>query len=174
MVTSDHEDQDIFYSANEHTINHNDDEHTLRTRSIPMKPDMVIGLTTTHRSDRQWNPVKDTQMTCPFLLVEAKKESGTPGFRSVERQTAFPIRRLLVIQDRVLKTLPHSYSREPPLVWFFAYQGEEWRLYAGTLEGPEKESEEMNVVRAQYLTRENLISNKVHHEVYIRLMAWHY
>jgi hypothetical protein len=75
-------------------------------------------------------------MTCPFLIVEAKKESGSPGFRSVERQTAFPIRRLLRLQAHVLES--SKVAHEPPLVWFFAYQGEEWRLYAGTLESRER------------------------------------
>ncbi|KAF2109609.1 hypothetical protein BDV96DRAFT_585029 [Lophiotrema nucula] len=123
----------IFNDENEHEIEHESDEDELRSKSgLPMKPDKVIGLTSRHQADMLWNPVKGVRMTCPFLVVEAKKESTTPGFRSIERQTAFPIRRLLRLQAHVLGS--RKVAHEPPLVWFFAYQGEEWRLYAGTLE----------------------------------------
>jgi hypothetical protein len=101
-----------------------------------MRPDKVIGLASRHQDDLLWNPVKGIRMTCPFLVVEAKKESGSPGFKSVERQTAFPIRRLLRLQAHILES--SEVAHEPPLVWFFAYQGEEWRLYAATLEKPKR------------------------------------
>ena len=66
----------------------------------------------------------------PFLVLEAKREDDAPGFRSVERQTAFPLRRFLKIQDALQKAGTKNLD---PLVWFFAYQGEIWRFYAGTL-----------------------------------------
>jgi len=67
----------------------------------------------------------------PFLLVEAKKEYDAPGFRACQYQTAFPVRRLLKAQNDLHS---HELSSEPCLVWFFAYQGEQWHLYAGTHE----------------------------------------
>lgn len=63
--------------------------------------------------------------------MEAKREDNAPGFRAVEAQTAFPIRRFLKVQNALRRALSKSLD---PLVWFFAYQGEGWRLYAGTLE----------------------------------------
>jgi hypothetical protein len=72
-------------------------------------------------------------MLYPFLIIEAKKEYKAPGFRYLEMQTAFPIRRLLKVQE-VLRA--SSGADLDPLVWFFGYQGEEWRLYAGVLDGP--------------------------------------
>ena len=69
-------------------------------------------------------------MLYPFLVLEAKREDDAPGFRSVERQTAFPLRRFLKLQDTLRKASSKSLD---PLVWFFAYQGEVWRLYAGTI-----------------------------------------
>lgn len=104
-----------------------------------MRPDRVVGLRKTERFQRniasspaQLNhcPVRDVDMLYPFLVVEAKRENDAPGFRSVERQTAFPLRRFLKLQD-ALKTA--SSKNLDPLVWFFAYQGEVWRLYAGTI-----------------------------------------
>jgi hypothetical protein len=67
----------------------------------------------------------------PFLVLEAKRENGAPGFRSVEAQTAFPIRRFLRIQDELQRA---SNIELDPLVWFFAFQGEEWRLYSAILD----------------------------------------
>lgn len=135
----------MFKTVTEQVIMHSDtNEHDsyLKRIGVPMKPDRVIGLCTTpgmrdcvERS--QWNlehsPVKGTEMVYPFLVVEAKKERHAPGFRSIERQTAFPIRRLLHVQDE-LRNKASGSCHEPPLVWFFAYQGEEWRLYAGVFQ----------------------------------------
>jgi hypothetical protein len=50
----------------------------------------------------------------------------------VETQTAFPIRRFLKIQEKLRIARPMGLN---PLVWFFACQGETWRLYAATIKG---------------------------------------
>jgi hypothetical protein len=62
----------------------------------------------------------------PFLLVEAKSEKGSPGFESIESQSAFPIRALLKLQHDLGAA---TESEINPLVWFLANQGEEWRVY---------------------------------------------
>lgn len=105
-----------------------------------MKPDRIIGLSMNDRYRRytesffvelSHSPVRNFQLIYPFLVLEAKRENAAPGFRSVEAQTAFPIRRFLKIQDE-LKTA--SGIELDPLVWFFAFQGEEWRLYSAILD----------------------------------------
>ncbi|ORY16549.1 hypothetical protein BCR34DRAFT_556823 [Clohesyomyces aquaticus] len=111
-------------------------------KGIPMSPDRVIGLnltnamaqyTTVSPSNLTYSPVQGMPtLLTPFLVIEAKKEHNTPGFRSIERQTAFTIRRLLKIQHQVQNG--SEIRCDPPLVWFFAYQGEIWRLYAATLD----------------------------------------
>lgn len=105
-----------------------------------MKPDRVIGLSMTDRYrsyigsfpvELSHSPVKGRQLLYPFIVLEAKRENGAPGFRSVEAQTAFPIRRFLRIQDELQRA---SETELDPLVWFFAFQGEEWRLYSAILD----------------------------------------
>jgi hypothetical protein len=65
----------------------------------------------------------------PFLVIEAKKEDSAVGFRAIQYQTAFPVRRLLKAQASLGD---RDEPCEPCLVWFFAYQGEQWRLHVGT------------------------------------------
>jgi hypothetical protein len=105
-----------------------------------MRPDRVVGLDVTSRLKRYISsmelhvtcfPLKGRRILCPFLIIEAKKESDVPGFRAIENQTAFPLRRLLKVQDE-LRTA-RGLQTDPSLVWFLANQGEEWRLYAGTI-----------------------------------------
>jgi hypothetical protein len=105
-----------------------------------MKPDRVIGLSMNDRYrgyirsfsvELSHCPVKKRQLMYPFLVLEAKRESDAPGFRYVEAQTAFPLRRFLRIQDELHRA---SNIKLDPLVWFFAFQGEEWRLHAAILD----------------------------------------
>jgi len=61
----------------------------------------------------------------PFLVIEAKKETGK-GISACTRQTAFPIWKMLKIQEEL-----HSKSQEileygGPLLWYIAYRGDEW------------------------------------------------
>lgn len=108
-----------------------------------MKPDRVIGLRPTSRINHciaaaprhlSHCPIRGRNIVYPFLVIEAKKEEDAPGFRAIQKQTAFPVRRLLQAQNDLRSVC--GVDCEPFLVWFFAYQGEEWRLYAGTLESP--------------------------------------
>jgi hypothetical protein len=63
----------------------------------------------------------------PFLVLEAKREIGPgPGWSGIEHQTAFPIRDFLLLQKRLRD---ETGGELQPLVWFFAFRGEEWRLY---------------------------------------------
>ncbi|KAF1949104.1 hypothetical protein CC80DRAFT_555718 [Byssothecium circinans] len=137
-ANSDDEDGQIFGSAAGQRLTHcrGDDFQDL---SISMSPDRVIGLSCTHRLRRYvartspiltHYPITGRQLLYPFLVIEAKKENDAPGFQAIQKQTAFPVRRLLTIQDELRQD--SRVHCEPFLVWFFAYQGEEWRLYAGT------------------------------------------
>jgi hypothetical protein len=78
------------------------------------------------------SPFKDRKILYPFLVIEAKSEKGSPGFESIETQSALAIRTCLVLQ-RDLETATGVSLH--PLVWFIAYQGDEWRLYAGIPDG---------------------------------------
>lgn len=105
-----------------------------------MKPDRVIGVNTNARYQEavsSFTPIIDHRigssgtLLYPFLVLEAKREKGAPGFRSVEMQTAFPIRSMLHLQHQLRRT---SDQRLDPMVWFFAFQGDIWRLYGCTLD----------------------------------------
>lgn len=76
-------------------------------------------------------PISGCHIFVPFLVVEAKKENAASGFRAIQHQAAFAIRRLLKAQQDLYQQDPLA---EPCLVWFFAHQGDQWRLHAGTLE----------------------------------------
>jgi hypothetical protein len=112
----------------------------LEQTDIPMEPDRTVGLSVSpqmrhalrvNSSELSHCPMRGTtDVLYPFLLIEAKRGVDTPGFAAIEAQTAFPLRRLLMLQDNLQRKAGTSFD---PLVWFFAYQGEEWRLYAGTL-----------------------------------------
>jgi hypothetical protein len=98
-----------------------------------MKPDKVIGLhswPSIPHSEVLFPVAGKTSLLLPFLVVEAKKEGG-PGFRATQNQTVFPIRRFLRAQKDLIG---HDRSLEPCLVWFFAYQGDVWRLHGCTLD----------------------------------------
>lgn len=106
----------------------------LERRRISMRPDRVFGLrtpSTVAPNDIHFPAEGREQLLLPFLVVEAKKERGAPGFRSILFQTAFPVRRFLRAQAEIDS---RDSLCEPSLVWFFAYQGDIWRLHAGTLD----------------------------------------
>jgi hypothetical protein len=99
------------------------------------EPDRVFGLAHTvvlnqhivARWDIRHSPFADGKILYPFLTIEAKSEKGSPGFESVETQTAFPIRTFLQLQQNLSDS---TRMKMDPLVWFFANQGDEWRVYA--------------------------------------------
>jgi hypothetical protein len=106
-----------------------------------MHPDLVMGLRRTERFrgylssnplDLPHCPVANSKILYPFMVFEAKREGYRDGFRGIEDQTAFPLYRLLKVQDRLRNA---SRSTFDPLVWFFGYQGDVWRLYAAILDG---------------------------------------
>ncbi|PVI00855.1 hypothetical protein DM02DRAFT_728324 [Periconia macrospinosa] len=130
----DNEDRLRFDDVKEKNVPH-DANDGLEKSGISMNPDRVIGLEAPWwmRNDRgaYFPYFEKPLLLLPFLVIEAKKEKSAPGFRSVLCQSAFPIRRFLKIQDAERKD---KTSCEPWLVWFFAYQGESWRLYGCILE----------------------------------------
>ncbi len=105
----------------------------------PQQPDRVFGLSqtkllkeyTASRRDLRHSPFADGKVLYPFLIIEAKSEKGSPGFESIESQTAFPIRTLVKLQDDLQNTCGISIN---PLVWFLANQGDEWRVYGSVLD----------------------------------------
>jgi hypothetical protein len=114
----------------------------------PRKPDRVYGLQQTKRFEEVLGKIatgiqiynrKQIEITpfgerkdpiiFPFLISEAKTERGD-SFESCERQTAFPIWRLLKLQHG----LRHLSKRRVdelggPLAWFISNRGEDWRVY---------------------------------------------
>jgi hypothetical protein len=99
------------------------------------KPDRVIGL----RNDTylhiylaaeqrvRHSPFGDGNTVYPFLILEAKSANHYGGFRSIEELSAFPIRTLLQLQEKLGNETGGEIN---PLVWFFASHGDEWRVYA--------------------------------------------
>lgn len=111
---------------------------------VSMKPDKVVGISINSRyqnsiasldADMMHAPIKGAGLIYPFLVLEAKRELKAPGFRSIELQTAFPVRRFLTMQSELRRV---SDDELDPMVWFFAFQGEDWRLYGAVLEKTEK------------------------------------
>jgi hypothetical protein len=98
----------------------------------------------------------------PFLISEAKTERGD-SFDAIERQTAFPIWKLLRLQEEVQIQAQQLLSEQGgPLVWFFANRGEDWRLYGCYLDTEEDdEDREKNLstsyVSLQTVPRENVL-----------------
>lgn len=99
------------------------------------RPDLVIGLATTnelvelvsaHQGLETTTTKDDDKIIFPFLLLEAKAEERSPGFDSVERQSAFPIKALIDLQQGLERQTGVAFD---PFVWFLANQGDEWRVY---------------------------------------------
>jgi hypothetical protein len=116
-------------------------EDQLTEKGIPQRqPDRIFGLQHTNTLKEllpdsrllRHSPFRDGLVSYPFLIVEAKSEKGSPGFESVERQSAFPIRTLVKLQKSLqrIRNVPIN-----PLVWFMANQGDEWRVYACIVDG---------------------------------------
>jgi hypothetical protein len=116
-----------------------DPSDDLARRGLPkQKPDRIYGLKQTSKlkfylkpqTNLRHSPFSDGLLSYPFLILEAKKESGTYGFSDVEDQTAFPIRTLLKIQQALqFASAPDTINKFGPLVWFLANRGDEWRVY---------------------------------------------
>lgn len=64
----------------------------------------------------------------PFLIMEAKS-SRQGDSAAVEMQTAFCIRRLLLLQLNLKEKTAHETQwKTGPLVWFFHWCGERWTI----------------------------------------------
>lgn len=108
------------------------------------KPDRVFGLKKTMTfakildinggdSDEalRCSPFKDCNdpLLFPFLIIEAKPEKMSVGFEETQTQTALPIWELLKLQENVRADISRESHSTSPLVWFFAYRGDSWRVY---------------------------------------------
>jgi hypothetical protein len=99
----------IFSDRLQKSIIYDPDEQLARKGVTTRSPDRVFGLRqtalfkqhTTSGPKRRHSPFKDGQGLYPFLIIEAKPEKGSPGFESVEAQTAFPIRALVKLQQEL-------------------------------------------------------------------------
>ncbi|OCK85901.1 hypothetical protein K432DRAFT_421464 [Lepidopterella palustris CBS 459.81] len=121
------------------------------------QPDLVIGLRKTrafktaldalyiheHESCQpattvaeavEFTPFKDfggEPLLFPFLVAEAKSAKASDTFDQIEIQSSFPIQSSIKLQQRLQEVVGDRI--EPgrgPLVWFFSWKGEDWRLYA--------------------------------------------
>ncbi|PMD30617.1 hypothetical protein L207DRAFT_573440 [Hyaloscypha variabilis F] len=138
---SDEEHQTKIFCTSIGMVVSHDPQDDLENSGVPMKADRVIGLSMNNRYqgyirsfpvELSHSPVINRRLLMyPFLVLEAKRENDAPGFRYVETQTAFPIRRFLRIQDELQSASGIKFF---PLVWFFAFQGEGWRLHAAILD----------------------------------------
>ena len=123
---------------------HYDPTDQLTQKGVPeFKPDRVFGLGMTKSFElslpldrkRRHTPFTDGKLLYPFLIIEAKSEKGSPGFESIETQTAFPLRTCMQLQKALADSSRTSSLN--PLVWFMGYQGDQWRVGAGILDGSE-------------------------------------
>jgi hypothetical protein len=107
-------------------------------------PDLVFGLRQpaalkgvldalriNEASDLRCNPfsISEDPIIFPFFILEAKAEQSSYGFHEAHIQTAFPILTLLQLQESVRVKASGSLSDQHPLVWYFAYRGDYWRVY---------------------------------------------
>ena len=136
-------------------LRHIPDDGLSAIGGIPMKPDKLIGLRNTaryrqsislHAPNIEYTPTANKDLLFPFLVLEAKREKGAPGFRAVEMQTAFAIRSLLGLQDGLRRA---SQDVLQPLVWFLGSQGDLWRLYGATLHRDEIVSRQEKLLKVQ-------------------------
>lgn len=67
----------------------------------------------------------------PFLIAEAKSgKDYAADFLACQHQTAFPIWKLLHLQEELEKVSQNSSPElGGPLIWFFANRGAIWKLY---------------------------------------------
>lgn len=115
------------------------------------RPDRIIGLCQTptvesllEKPDRRHprtveqtirtSPFKEAgePVMFPFLVMEAKSDKSTYSFGDIDMQTAFAIRELVILQEELedaASRLGNADWEAVPLVWYFSYRGEQWRLH---------------------------------------------
>jgi hypothetical protein len=134
-------------------------------KPIELKPDRIVGMAATSNlkqllqrpyahgtlQDSQRPILKDLfkagldaktggVLHFPFLVLEAKSEKGSDGYKSIEVKNALPIMHALNCQYKLMK-IPGNTVEVPggPLVWSFANRGEHWRVYAAYIIEDEEE-----------------------------------
>jgi hypothetical protein len=130
----------LFSNRMQWSVVHDPDERLAERGVRVQQPDRIFGLSHTeplkqllwYRAGLRHSPFADGNVLYPFLIIEAKSEKGSPGFESIECQTAFPIRTLVKLQQDLSKVSEIGIN---PLVWFLANQGDEWRVYASIADG---------------------------------------
>lgn len=121
--------------------------------SSPLKrrPDRIIGFRNTRSFDRRLDPIarrlqdgagtvtiremvectvlnhKSGLLLFPFLVIEAKSERGEPN-SACNRQTAFPIWKMLKIQEELQFKSHQTPEYGGSLLWYISYRGAEWSL----------------------------------------------
>jgi hypothetical protein len=82
----------------------------------------------------QNQPTGEHNTIFPFMVAEAKKEDGD-DWDYVYAQTVFPVYTMLSLQWRLLSSNAANGHRLEfdPVVWFYAYRGQHWRLYLAYL-----------------------------------------
>lgn len=107
----------------------------------------------------------------PFLIMEAKsaKQGDTAA---VELQSAFCIRRLLLLQHNLKeKTGPETQWKTGPLVWFFHWYGERWTVTGCFVENVNGNAHYVSVSSHELQTHPFPDNKKI---VYCRLMERKY
>jgi hypothetical protein len=95
------------------------------------KEDANSGKTLSDTLQTSSFPETDEPLLFPFLAVEFKSEKNAVGFHDIQIQTALPIWVLLQLQLRLRSAARTKASTVlNPLVWFFAFRGDDVRLYA--------------------------------------------
>lgn len=108
------------------------------------KPDRIFGLKKTkafaeildvkkgyNNEASRCSPFKENTdpLLFPFLIIEAKPERRSAGFKEIQIQTALPIWELLKLQESIRVEVPGESHSGSPLIWFFANRGDSWRVY---------------------------------------------
>ena len=120
-------------------------------------PDRVYGLRATRRLERILSSadkrpsasgqcIGDTIVThpfrgdsepihFPFLVLEAKSEKGSDSLSDAAYQSAFSIRELLLLQEKLRVAAGEDPDWDTgPLVWFLSNKGEEWKVCIAYME----------------------------------------
>jgi hypothetical protein len=112
-----------------------DESDNLRESGVRVRQtDRVIGLRNNTSFDQylaaqrsiRHSPFADGNTLYPFLILEAKFAKYYNRFESIEIESAFTIRTLLQLQEKLGYGTGGKIN---PLVWFFAFQGYEWCVY---------------------------------------------
>lgn len=118
------------------------------------RPDRIIGLSKSRTIERLlWKPdqrqaspyttveasIRTTPfkqdgkpVLFPFLIIEAKSEKSGTAFTDIDMQTAFAMRELVLLQEELRRNASgrgYDSWEAGPLVWYFSYRGEQWRLH---------------------------------------------